>query len=280
MVKSVMTKFIRVRQTGSPIRRHWSQRATLIGLGLNKIDRVRDVPNTPATWGMIRKVRHLVAVGGPDDFTRVKKGSRKADEKADMALIKRALFDLHGLRLERVKKRRDEMGPDFKIMKGQELVAYCELKSPRDDWILEPVQGENPKTRQDPFYRNLAKHIETAVMQFDAVNPDHAVPNVVVIVNHALDKDRRDLRMVFEGVPVPNGKPIPVVAKQEEMQDAAKRIDLFFWIDAREPLPPKPLFNPDAPHAKTACDLFGVDSKSEKPAEDDPSPRRQNGHRE
>jgi hypothetical protein len=166
-------------------------------------------------------------------------------------------------------------------MKGQELVACCELKSPRDDWILEPVQGENPEKRQDPFYRNLANHIETAVMQFDAVNPDHAVPNVVVVVNHALDKDRRDLRIVFEGVPGPNGKPIPVVAKQEQMQEAAKRIDLFFWIDAREPVWPKPLFDHDAPHTKAACDLFGVDSKGEKPpVEDGRSPGRQNGHRD
>jgi ribosomal protein L30 len=264
-VKSVVTRLIRVRQTGSPTRRDSSQRATLTGLGLNKIGRVRDVPDTPATRGMIRKVQHLVAVGSPDDFKRVKKGSRTPDERADVALMKRVLFNSRHLRLERVKNHKDEKGPDFKIMKGQELVAYCELKSPRDDWVLEPVQGENPETRRDPFYRNLANHIETALMQFDAVNPDHAVPNVVVFVNHALDKDRRDLRMVFEGVPVPSGKPIPVVAKEEQMQDAAKRIDLFFWIDAREPLSPKPLFASDAPHAKAACDLFGVDSKGEKP---------------
>ena len=176
--------------------------------------------------------------------------------------MKRMLFDLHHLKLERVKKRKDEKGPDFKIMKGRQLVAYCELKSPRDDWILEPVQGENPETRQGPFHRNLANHIETAVMQFDAVN-HHAVRNVLVFVNHALDKDRRDLRMVFEGVPVPNDKPIPAMAKQEQMQDAAKRIDLFFWMDAREPLWPKLVSN--APHAKAACDLFGIESKGEKP---------------
>jgi large subunit ribosomal protein L30 len=154
-----MTRFIRVRQIGSPIRRDGSQRATLIGLGLNKVGRVRDVPDTPAMRGMIRKVRHLVAVGSPDDFKRVKKGSRTPDERADVALMKRVLFDLDHLKLERVKKRKDEKGPDFKIMKGQELVAYCELKSPRDDWILEPVQGENPETRQDPFYRNLANRL-------------------------------------------------------------------------------------------------------------------------
>jgi large subunit ribosomal protein L30 len=55
---------IKVEQTGSPLRRHHIQRATLIGLGLNKIGRSRELPDTPMTRGMIRKVRHLVRVVG------------------------------------------------------------------------------------------------------------------------------------------------------------------------------------------------------------------------
>jgi len=55
-------KTIKVEQIGSPIRRAQSQRATLIGLGLNKIGRVRDLPDTPQTRGMIAKVAHLVRV--------------------------------------------------------------------------------------------------------------------------------------------------------------------------------------------------------------------------
>jgi large subunit ribosomal protein L30 len=57
-------KTIKVEQVGSPQRRHFNQRQTLIGLGLNKIGRRRDVPDTPETRGMIRKVRHLVQVVG------------------------------------------------------------------------------------------------------------------------------------------------------------------------------------------------------------------------
>jgi large subunit ribosomal protein L30 len=57
-------KTIKVEQTASPARRHFDQRATLIGLGLNKIGRVKDLPDTPATRGMIRKVQHLVRVVG------------------------------------------------------------------------------------------------------------------------------------------------------------------------------------------------------------------------
>ena len=57
-------KTIKVEQIASPLRRHHDQRETLIGLGLNKIGRIRDLPDTPSTRGMIRKLRHLVRVVG------------------------------------------------------------------------------------------------------------------------------------------------------------------------------------------------------------------------
>jgi large subunit ribosomal protein L30 len=57
-------KTVKIEQTGSPQRRSGDQRQTLIGLGLNKIGRVKDLPDTAATRGMIRKVRHLVRVVG------------------------------------------------------------------------------------------------------------------------------------------------------------------------------------------------------------------------
>ncbi|NJL06895.1 MAG: 50S ribosomal protein L30 [Bacteroidales bacterium] len=53
---------VTVEQTGSPIRRRQDQRATLIGLGLNKIGRRRTLPDTPSVRGMIDKVAHLVRV--------------------------------------------------------------------------------------------------------------------------------------------------------------------------------------------------------------------------
>ena len=55
-------KTIKVEQTGSPSRRHHSQRETLVGLRLNKIGRVAELPDTPSTRGMIAKVHHLVRV--------------------------------------------------------------------------------------------------------------------------------------------------------------------------------------------------------------------------
>lgn len=53
---------IKVTQTGSPIGRKQDQRATLVGLGLNKMHRTSVLEDTPAVQGMIRKVQHLVKV--------------------------------------------------------------------------------------------------------------------------------------------------------------------------------------------------------------------------
>lgn len=56
------TSTVTVEQTGSPVRRPADQRATLVGLGLNKIRRRSTLEDTPAVRGMIRKVSHLVRV--------------------------------------------------------------------------------------------------------------------------------------------------------------------------------------------------------------------------
>jgi large subunit ribosomal protein L30 len=57
-------KMITVKQVGSPIRRDKVQRATLIGLGLNKMNKERELIDTPEVRGMINKLPHLVRVIG------------------------------------------------------------------------------------------------------------------------------------------------------------------------------------------------------------------------
>ena len=57
-------KTIKVTQIGSPIRRTKDQRATLVGLGLNKMNRTRELEDTPSVRGMIAKVQHMVKVEG------------------------------------------------------------------------------------------------------------------------------------------------------------------------------------------------------------------------
>jgi len=57
-------KTLIVKQVGSPIRRDKVQRATLIGLGLNKMNKERELLDTPEVRGMINKLPHLVRVIG------------------------------------------------------------------------------------------------------------------------------------------------------------------------------------------------------------------------
>ena len=57
-----MAKTIVVKQIGSPIRRPAKQRATLIGLGLNKMHRTRELEDTPSVRGMVNKIPHMVEI--------------------------------------------------------------------------------------------------------------------------------------------------------------------------------------------------------------------------
>ncbi|KPP85129.1 MAG: ribosomal protein L30 [Rhodobacteraceae bacterium HLUCCO07] len=57
-----MAKTIVVKQIGSPIRRPAKQRATLVGLGLNKLHKTRELEDTPAVRGMIAKIPHMVQI--------------------------------------------------------------------------------------------------------------------------------------------------------------------------------------------------------------------------
>jgi len=62
MTNTQSKKTVTVEQIGSPIRRPADQRATLVGLGLDKLHRRRTLEDTPAVRGMIAKVAHLVRV--------------------------------------------------------------------------------------------------------------------------------------------------------------------------------------------------------------------------
>ena len=62
MAKKAEAKTVTVEQIGSPVRRPKEQRATLVGLGLNKLHRRRTLEDTPSVRGMISSVQHLVRV--------------------------------------------------------------------------------------------------------------------------------------------------------------------------------------------------------------------------
>lgn len=62
MSKKAAVQKVRVTQIGSPIGREYSQEQTLVGLGLNKMHKSRELEATPSVLGMINKVKHLVKV--------------------------------------------------------------------------------------------------------------------------------------------------------------------------------------------------------------------------
>lgn len=269
----------RVQQTGSPIRRHWSQRATLIGLGLNRIGRIARVPDTVATWGMIRKVAHLVTFPDLELLEQHRMAPpRVANEDEDVELLKKLVFNQRNVLLHRFKKKEmRKPTPDFKLFKDGTVQGYCEIKSPNDTWLFDFPEDLQPgelreEQRPAPAVPNLAMHIEKAAEQFNSVNPDHALPNIMVIVNHAPLRGPIDLRLALEGLELPDGRRAILVhdknekvpgQRQRRVWDAARTIDLYVWIDAnkgtveyRQPIGAKRLAE--------ACDLVGI--KQEQPA--------------
>ena len=64
MAKTESKATVTIRQTGSPIRRKSDQRATLVGLGLNRLGRESTLEDTPSVRGMIAKVAHLTEIVG------------------------------------------------------------------------------------------------------------------------------------------------------------------------------------------------------------------------
>ena len=257
-------RFIEVEQVRSPLRRHHSQRETLVGLGLNRIGRVSWVPDTPASRGMISKVFHLVQINHDPAAPKPPYVPPVYDEAADAALLRELIFDRNNIvpELYSLAERNQGKTPDFKLPKEGRVRGFCEMKSPKDDFIFEnPAPGDFAVRENLPFHRKLGGHIRKAAEQFDAVNPDHSLPNILAIVNHAPDIERRDLHMTIAGLPARDGKPVFMLCPkmQEDTLKAARKIDLFLWVDAQKRTCQHVSVN-GAPHQQTALDLLGLEN--------------------
>lgn len=194
----------------------------------------------------------------------------KPTEGADICLMRELIFQPANVGLQPFSKKEMDKGktPDFKLMKGSELCGYCELKSPRDDWIFQhPDQPGVAETSSSPVSNNLARQIESAVEQFDAVNPDHRLPNVLVIVNHAAGRTRSDLHVTLTGIQVPDGPRLFTLQpdRRKLICAAARRVDLFLWIDA-DKRTWQHAYPADSIHREAACALCGVEIVEENEA--------------
>jgi hypothetical protein len=167
--------------------------------------------------------------------------------------------------------------PDFKLVQDGKIRGYCELKSPRDDWVFSFPHDLKPgehraEVRRDMAAHNLAGHILEAAEQFDSINPEHKLPNILVIVSHARHRGPIDLRDVLEGIrlgddgkrvfpplaDVREKEPDKQMKKQEKVWKAARSIDLYVWIDEHKRTC-EYRFPVGAERLKEACDLLGLE---------------------
>jgi len=136
-------------------------------------------------------------------------------------------------------ERRRGKTPDFRVYRGEEFQFYCEVKSiARDNWLDSQLQAAPKESivggvRNDPVYNRLTDDIHQAAKQFDAVNPEDKVPNVLVFVNHDSICDRQDLIGVLTGNFVTeDGSAHRVYAKFSEgrIKRDKSRIHLYCWL--------------------------------------------------
>jgi hypothetical protein len=211
---------------------------------------------------MIQKVRHLVQIAREPSAPKSTPPAAAPDEAADVQLMRDLIFDANGIALETYDDAARNRGkpPDFKLMKNGQLIGYCELKSLFDFEVIEdPPEGRMAVRKNLPFYRKLGQHIRGASQQLDAENPSHDKPNVLVFVTHTTEIERRDLIATIAGLPLSDGKALFMLGKKMQRQvcAAARKVDLFLWIDATASTC-QHLTVANATHRATALGLFGL----------------------
>jgi ribosomal protein L30 len=172
------TNWIMVVQTGSPIRRHHSQRETLIGLGLNGIRRGRVLPDTPEIRGMIRKVSHLVHVlEGPlmgaltqamkNDLAVLRRFNQRVTRTEQSAFWKRYEDQIPNVIMRMEKMKLETTGPTSFTMQG---TIYSSLEDFNQDEIAAFVLDYRQYTQNnDPISINsLARIYEQPWMHSSA----------------------------------------------------------------------------------------------------------------
>ncbi len=198
-----------------------------------------------------------------------KRNRRGPDEPADLAIVEE-IFQSWGLTPQRFTKAKIRAGrtPDYRVLRGNDLVAYCEVKSPRDDWLDEQLEEAAPGEivgglRNDPVFNRLSRMIEKAASQFDAVNASRDVPNILFLVNHDDVSNYGDLRETLTGMFfTDDGERHPTLKHVSEgkIREAKFRIDAYAWFDRKTHRIQGWVFSESIPeHVDTICSMFGID---------------------
>jgi hypothetical protein len=195
---------------------------------------------------------------------------RKPDEDPYLKLVGERIVMPRGLRLSRFTQEETLAGrtPDFRVLRLDNLVAYCEVKSPRDDWLDNQLDEAPPFTivgggRPDPIFNRIARHVAKAETQFDAVNADRSVLNLLAFVNHDAMSHFADLRETLTGMfHAEGGERFQIMPHISErwIGEAKRRIDLFVWINQKENRIEGYVFNEESgERVVRVCDLLGVE---------------------
>jgi hypothetical protein len=192
------------------------------------------------------------------------------NEFDDLALVYSVVFESHNLIVQRFSNAELNLGPtpDWRVYLDDNLVAYCEVKSPRDDWMDDQFNNASRGElvgglRSDPTFNRLARHISKAVCQFDAVNHSRSVPNILVFVNHDEQTDYCDLRETLTGdFFSDDGKRYPTNRRiaEQRLGDDRYLVDLYLWIDAPKRKVSERIFSEaNSSHVDSICKMLKLD---------------------
>ena len=143
---------------------------------------------------------------------------------------------------------KEELGrgktPDYRVYKGGDLFGYCEVKNAqKDTWLDDKLDKAVPYEivgglRKDPVFNRLSTHIHKARKQFDAVNADENLPNILSFYNEDKQSGFLDLMAVTTGYFFAEGGavfPIYKNVSEGRVKKDIEKIHLFIWLDAHEP---------------------------------------------
>jgi hypothetical protein len=182
-----------------------------------------------------------------------------------------------GFAAERFSKKEMRVGktPDFRILRNDRLVFYCEVKSSqKDNWLDQQLVGAAPDeliggARNDSIFNRLTTDIHEAVKQFDAVNKDQKIPNVLALVNHDNMCRFNDLLGILTGNFYANdGSVHPIYRQfsQGRIKDEKSRVHMYIWLDDHRPN--RLLFSQtDEILHRALCTAFGINQNDIKQIE-------------
>ena len=190
----------------------------------------------------------------------------------DSEQIAKNFLSGYGLRVEKFSKKQLGIGktPDFKVYKNDDHIFYCEIKNTQEDsWLDKRLEMVAPGElagglRNDPTFNRLSTHIHKACKQFDAVNPDMSIANVLTFYNQDRQSGFLDLIAVVTGnFLAESGEVFPIYKNFSEgrIKSDIEKIHLFIWID--EFKPHRFLFNTaNSKYQNILCSVFNYDSKN------------------